>query len=100
MTTTALQFRTYSGKRRADGETYSYVIARQTSGRGWRVVVYRQNTLAGMTVLGERYEEEYTETMTLGIAVARAYEANVDADTKPSQNRMTRAIGRAYDEEN
>lgn len=100
MTTTAapIQFRRYEGKHRHDGETFSYVIGKADG--QWKLSIYRQSTIAGMTVLAERYEFDYAPTLGLAKAIAAHYEADTDADTKPSQNRLTRATLRAYDEEN
>lgn len=98
--TTTLQFRPglVRSVYHATGTEFSYVISR--IGKGWTVEVWHHTTVADVVVRTSQHQQGTVDTRLLAKATVRHYEANTDADTKPSQNRMTRAIGAAYDEEN
>lgn len=99
--TTALGFHRSVGGYRATTSDYVYDI--RQDGRGeWRLLVSHATQVVGITITDPDRPREHTsaETLRLAKAIARNHAADVDADTKRSQNRMTRAITRAYDEEN
>ena len=99
-TTTAPQFHRSINGYRATTTDYVYDIRKD---RGeWSLLVSHAFHLGDLTITDPSRGREHTttETLRLAKAIAQNYEANVDADTKRSQNRLTRAIGRAYDEEN
>jgi hypothetical protein len=104
MTTTTLQFqRLATGLVRATTDEHVYDVFKARGGYGLRIskAAHVGSDATGiLTVAGDQIGPTYeADTQALAKGVAAHYEANVDADTKPSQERLTRAIGRAYEED-
>jgi hypothetical protein len=82
----------------ADGADHRFYVYKMHGRRPWVVKVSRLETVAGIRVprpTGALYDEN-NESQKLAKAIAQAFEDDVDAAEKPSQNRLTRAVGHAY----